>query len=113
MARLDLTRHIERLEAFEDRAGVRLESLSAYVDLDSESPHILRVYGELHAKDGTELPCDVTLVIAAYDDQGRVVGSTTNWYDKKDFFGLDVFEILFLVENESIRKVRIFPKRRD
>ena len=65
MAKKDITRLIERLEAFEERAGVRLEALSAFVykyeDLQGEIEFQVVLRGEIHARNGTQIPSDVLL----------------------------------------------------
>lgn len=113
MTKNDVTRMIERLEALEDRVGVRLDSLSAFFEPRPTGSSYITLHGEIHAADGTELRTDVTLLAAAYDDQDRVVGTSDRWYQKDDFYGLDIFDITISVEAKSLKRIRVFPKRRD
>ena len=88
MATTDATSLIERLEAFEDRMGVRLESVGAKVeDMGGDSVY-LKVSGELHPQSGTELRQDVELVIAAYDTSSKIVGTGSRRFGAEGFFGL-------------------------
>jgi hypothetical protein len=103
---IDLTTNLERLEVFEDRLGVRLEALSCFLD-----EYGLTVNGEAHAVNGTALGQDTSLVVAAYDDAGRIVASTTHDISADDFFGLDTFEIILRVPVNLVTRVRVYPKK--
>jgi hypothetical protein len=109
MADIDVTSRIERLEVFEERLGVTLESLSAFVEDDA--PYYLKVYGELHTRNGTELQGSVDLVVAAYDTSGRIIGTSSHWYSADDFFGLETFEFTVALPLSQVSKVRIYPKK--
>jgi hypothetical protein len=110
---IDITSRIERLEVFEERSGVRLESLSAFVLEFDSLPIYVTVRGELQARDGTELQQDVELVIAAYDSSGRIVDTRTIYYYKKNFFGLETFDepMMIPVPVNQLAKVRVYPKK--
>lgn len=109
MANIDVTSKIERLEVFEERLGVMLESLSAFVD--DVVPYFLWVRGELHTRNGTELQEDVELMVAAYDSSGRVIGTGTRRYLAEDFFGLETFDLGFSLPLSQVSKVRVYPKK--
>jgi hypothetical protein len=106
----DITSKIERLELFEERLGVRLESLSAFLD-PGDPPFALNVYGELHPRDGTELRDNVELVVAVYDRGGRIVGTSSASFDAENFFGLETFQVFFYVPVKDIVRVRVYPKK--
>ena len=107
----DLTRRIERLELFEERLGVRLESLSALIEIDQDPPFALNVYGELHPRDGTELQSDVELIVVAYDQSGRIVGTDSTNFDAENFFGFETFRIWFYLPVNEIVRIRVYPKK--
>ena len=69
MAQIDVTSKIERLEVFEERLGVTLDNLSAFVQGsdDGSGDGFLHVYGELQTRNGTELQKNVELIAAAYE----------------------------------------------
>jgi hypothetical protein len=111
MSKIDITDKIERLEAFEERLGVSLESISVFLDDDKTDSIPLVVCGDLLARNGTEIEESIQLVIAAYDMSGRVVKTDTKYYSATDFFGLETFEINMYLPISSISKIRIYPKK--
>lgn len=110
MAVKDVTQLVERLEAFEDRLGVQLESLSAQLDVINDESVYLWVRGELHPTSGTELGQSVELVVAAYDSASRVVGTSTRYFDASSFFGFEIFEIVVQINVKNLTRIRIHPK---
>lgn len=110
MAEIDLTSKIERVEAFEERVGVRFQGMSAFLDVDDDYVS-LRVHGEIHASSGAELSDDVNVVIAAYDQSDRVVGTETSYYDSESFFGFEAFSETLSLSVKNISKIRIYPKK--
>lgn len=116
--REDQTKKLERLEAFEERLGVRLEALyatisesSGYTVDDAFLPGIC-VTGELHPKDGTTIAQRVKIVADAYDAEGRVIcTSGISCSDPETFFGYETFEVLVGgIPAEQIKKIRVYPK---
>lgn len=91
----DITNLIERLDVFEEKAGIRLEALSASIEIYDSQKGIYRakVLGELHPRDGTELRSDVSVNITAHDGEGRVVSKATHYVSAKGFFGFVPFEV--------------------
>lgn len=83
----DITNLIERLEAFEDRLGVRLESLSAKFEQYDDTGFV-KVLGELHPQSGTTLQKDIELIVAAYDSSSRIVGTGSTYLEASGFFWL-------------------------
>ncbi len=108
MANKDVSHLIERLEAFEDRLGVRLEGL--YAAQNTEYGH-LKVNGELHPREGNELDDDIEIVLTVYDAAGRVVGVTTEYVDSDRFFGFEAFSAS-VRDIDAPVKVRVYPKAR-
>lgn len=113
MAKKDLTKKIERLDAFEERLGVTFKSLSAFMDIDYEDDDYIAVdvRGEIHAASGTKIKNDVTVVIAAYDESDRVIGTSESCYYADDFFGFDTFSESVNVSVKNVAKIRIYPKK--
>lgn len=106
----DVSNLIERLEAFEERVGVRLESLSAQLARSDDHAY-LTVLGEVHPQAGTDLQEDVELVIAVYDSSARVVGTASHSLEASTFFGFETFEIVAEIYVNKVTRVRIYPKR--
>ena len=101
----DVTKTLERLEAFEDRLEVRLESLSALIEHG-----YLNVRGELHLKSGMQLQRNIQLFVAVYDSMSRVVATGETIYLAENFFGFEVFEIPVGVEELNLARICIYPK---
>ena len=112
MADIDVTSRIERLEVFEERLGVTLENLSAFVqDSGADSSTPLVVCGELQPLNGTKLQGNVELVVAAYDSSGRVIGTSSCIYFADEFFGLETFDLIVVLPMNQVSKVRVYPKK--
>ena len=107
----DLTHLVERLEMFEERLGVTLESLFASMDRYG----MIRIAGELHPRTGPTLNQNIAIRASCHDASGRVVG--TNRYGifyKDKLFGLQVFEFVInspSLANVKVAKIRIFPEK--
>lgn len=99
----------ERLEAFEERLGVRIEGLFASI----RSNGYVMVGGEIHSIDGTKLEQNIKLMISAHDSSGRIVGVDETLISAEFFFGFEIFSGRFFVQSESVSKVRIYPRLSD
>ena len=108
MADKDVTNLIERLEAFEDRLGISLEGLFATMDEDGD----LRVNGELHLREGTELDQDVEVVATVYDSSGRVLYTRSDSIYSDSFFAFEPFSFSLYLEGYQPARVRVYPKIR-
>lgn len=114
MAKSDLTKLVEQLADFEERLGVSLQGLSAYVDFgdedDDESDVCVSVCGEIYSKTGKKLKEDVDVNVVVYDSNNRVVGTSNAYFDSEEFYGFEVFEITVYVPVKAISKIRVYPK---
>lgn len=108
MAKQDLTSKIDKLDLFEERAGVRLEAMSALIE--DEGNFWLEVYGEIHAYDGNKLNNDVQLTLSIYDSRGRMIAMDTEKFFAENFFGFEPFEFLNELHTLEISKIRVIPK---
>lgn len=103
----DATHLIERLEAFEERVGVRLEALFAHID----EHNFLRVNGELHPREGATIKQDVVVHVDAYDSSGRLVANGHGFIPDSDkFFGFAAFSALVNLPIRGLSKIRVYPK---
>ena len=107
----DVTSKIERLEVFEERLGVTLESLSAFLQGDGGEGFLLIVRGELQPRNGAELREDVELMIATYDSSGRIIGTNSRTYYAQTFFGLETFDLGVYLPLSQVSKIRVYPKK--
>jgi hypothetical protein len=103
----DVTHLIERLEAFEERVGVRLEALFAHFEVISG---YLTVNGEVHPREGTIIKQNITVHVDAYDSSGRLVAKSHTSLLADDFFGFAAFQELVKLPIYELSKIRVYPK---
>jgi len=106
----DLTHLIERLEAFEERCGVRLEALFVVIHEDG----CMFVNGELHAREGTKLKGSLNLEVVLYDEVGRVLVKKQEHFNGERFFGFEAFSIIvdgWERPNLKVSKIRVYPQQ--
>lgn len=111
----DLTDRIERLEVFEERAGVSFEALYCTIDNNDHWSHgnyHVDFRGELHSSTGTTIQNDISVVLTVYDTAGRVLDTNSEWIDSDTFFGFEVLDMTLRVPpTAQIGRVRVFPKK--
>lgn len=111
MSRKDITSLFQWLDAFEERVGVRIEAVSAFESIDEDGYDVdIKVFGELHSTSGTKLDQDISLELAVYDAEGRVIQTKSEWVDAESFFGFHTFQIRCFVEPGVAKKLRLVPK---
>lgn len=106
-AETDLTNQIERLELFEERCGVRIDGLNAYVRRGGAT---IAIMGEIHARDGAALDHDIVLVAAVYDSLSRVIAREEKSIQAYKFFGFDTFRIIIDFPTQQLTKIRLYPQ---
>jgi hypothetical protein len=103
----DVTHLIERLEAFEERVGVRLEALFANMGQNG----YLTVNGEMHPREGTTITQYIAIHVDAYDSSGRVIAKSDNTSFSPDkFFAFEAFQALVQLPVHQLSKIRVYPK---
>jgi hypothetical protein len=104
-----LLQKIERLEAFEDRMKIRLENISVSIKDDDW----VKFFLEIHPQKGNKLEENMIIECILYDSNGGILDRDNNWLDSEDFFGFEVMEFSFQLDNilDRISKVRIYPKK--
>jgi len=102
----DVTQFIERLEAFEEREGVRLEALFAHIDSDG----YLTVNGEVHPRDGARIWHDIVMHIEVHDHSERAVAQGDVYFPAKQFFGFGVFQLSADLPVRDLLKIRVYPE---
>lgn len=102
-----LLNKIERLEAFEERLGVRFENVTVKVDEDGW----VEVLFELHSNNPT-LEQTIKVECVVYDIDGKILGINYSYAIKDKFFGFEVFLLRFAENNivDKINKLRLYPK---
>jgi hypothetical protein len=105
-----LLNKIERLEAFEERLGVRFENISVKVDSNDS----FYVFFELYSNSGTNLDENIVLIdFVVYDIDGKILKLQTDYASKDKFFGFQIFKFGCYEDSilEKVSKIRIFPKK--
>lgn len=105
----DLTNIIERLDIFEERAGVQFKGLTARLSL-YDSGRYVHVYGELHSRNGEKLEKDVRVNVLLYDSSGCVLTIRDKDFSQSDFFGFEPFDFELGFKIGIPSKIRIFPQ---
>lgn len=111
MSKLDITSKIEQLEAFEERLNAGLKSLAAFLDAEDEDYISVDVFGEIFAIKGAQLSEDISICIAIYDANDRVIGTSSSTIYADDFYGLENFSETIYIPASNISKVRVYPKK--
>lgn len=109
MAQTEITELLERLEAFEDRIGVRLEALYAYYEDRRDEPGRIEIHvlGEIHAREGTQLEKAVSIDLGIYDGAGRLVATTGHGIFADTFFGFETFHLECEVMKDQLARLRL------
>lgn len=105
--------NIEQLEIMEEKFGINLEGLNAQIsfyDSDDNMPDV-NIFGEIHAANGTGIKEDIEIVATAFDQEGKVIGTTTDYIEKDDFFALQSLNITIYDISSKPAKIRIYPKK--
>lgn len=105
--------NLERLEIMEEKFGVVLQGLNAemsYFDDDEYMPN-LNIYGEIHAANGTGIDQDIEIMVTAFDQDGKVIGNSSECIEKDDFFVLQAIDIMISDISSKPAKIRIYPKK--
>jgi hypothetical protein len=117
----DLTHLIERLEAFEEQAGVTLDALFARIAnpcggcfLNGQGQLLpgVEVNGELHPREGLSLNQKMKVFADTYDSSGHLTFSRAVHFFPDVFYGYETFTILTGggAAPAQIAKIRVYPK---
>lgn len=112
MAKTDITNKVQRLEAFEERLGVRLEAISAFESVpdDDDDEVDISIRGELHSTNGTNITDHIDLQASFYDAEGRVIETSSDFIQADSFFGFHTFDLSCYLPAGACAKVRLVPK---
>ena len=113
----EITNLIERLYVFEERLSVKLTALSAWIAPASYRSYQVRITGELHSQNGTNLKQPTRVIVDVYDSSGRILGTNNGEpdflesIDPDSFFGFQTFSIDAEIPIKAVTMVRVYPKR--
>jgi hypothetical protein len=106
----DITDLIERLDALEERNGIRFEALNATFFIAINTCPTVRVCGEIHARDGLEITHRLKVAVTAYDPKGRILDTGQAWIaEPEKFYGFEAF-VICLNTLGQVAKVRVYPQ---
>ena len=111
-SQIDLSDRIERQEAFEERAGISMEALSAFATWDGElsGGWTVTVRGEAHARAENRIPASIRMLAALYDADGRVVRNLDGEIRAEHFFVFEAFELrASWLPQGTYSRVLVFP----
>ena len=108
----DVKRIVERLDAFEEQVGVRLEGVTAFQSKKKHNGEVsVSVRGELHLVKGTSLADDIDVEMIIYDAERRVVAKDNKFIGSKSFIGFQAFQTSCRVAPELVKKIRLVPRK--
>ncbi len=105
----NLLKHIERLEAFEDRLEIYLDKISLKVNEDLS----FKILGEVHSKNGTGIEENFKIYCVLYDTENSILEQQSQYILKSSFFGFQIFELNFFDAGISalVNSLRIYPQK--
>jgi hypothetical protein len=110
---LQIKDNIERLEVMEEKFGITFEGINAIITYNDSSQNQgkwLKIYLEVHSKDGCEIDNDILINAVAFDSEGVILGKTVSKLSKDKFFILDCIEIHMFDLMTIPTKIRIYPQ---
>jgi len=105
--------NIERLEIMEEKFGIILEGLNAQMSFyeDDDTMSDVEIYGEIHAANGSTIDNDIEIVATAFDEDGKVIGTGTEYIEQEDFFALQALSTTISNIISRPVKIRVYPKK--
>ncbi len=99
---------IERIEAFEEKLGIRLENLSASVDYEYNN---VEIFGEINEIDSQPESRDFSIKAIIFSEQGQIMGCDDTYIS--DFEGYDAFKLNVDITKggEKVNRIRVYVKK--
>ena len=101
---------IERLEVFEEKYNVRLESLSAFRTRYENGEYSVEVFGEIYPRTGATIEHDIEIVGSLHDSQGKVIELEDRRISEDGFFGFQAFHFYFSTVIVEPTKIRVYVR---
>ena len=97
------------------KLGAQFASLtvSTYEEPDIDDSAVVSVNGEISSLSGDAIKGELTIHVAVYDQQKRVIGKGSDWIATEVFSGFDVFSIEVCIMPslaDRIGSILIYPK---
>lgn len=100
---------IQRIEALEDKLGIKLSGINVDISEDDESSYTITVMGEILAKSGGSLESSLSIKVSVLDKFGKVIGTGDQWVNNDRFYAIDTLNIMIDTKNKNIETIKIFP----
>lgn len=109
---------IERIEAFEEKLGIRYESISVIVDYYdfNDEPWVVKILGDVIEHENGNLAnfqtWNIETVVNLYDSENRIIASKGSSFQVRDYLGFTTFEVYIdnIASIEEIKRIRIYPR---
>ncbi len=109
MRKKEEIKNIERLEMMEDKLDITLEGIYAEYETIEKDDKYLCVRGEIRAVKELQLQENIEIIVTAYNAEGKVIATGSEFFSAKKFFGLSPFDICVDIIEKPV-KVRVYPK---
>jgi hypothetical protein len=105
-----LKNSVERIEAFEEKLGIKIENVIVKV---SDNFNFIGVLFDLYALNGNSLDSSVYLTSTYYDEDNNLIGISDQIYiNNNDFMGFESCNIYGEVDDANkVKKIRLYPKK--
>ncbi|MDY9924897.1 hypothetical protein [Methanosarcina sp.] len=103
-----LKKSVERIEAFEEKLGIKIENVTIVV---SDSFDYISVFCDIYALNGNNLNSSITLATTFYDEENNILGTPETYIDNDDFMGFESCEISSIIDANEVKKIRLYPKK--
>lgn len=109
---------IERIEAFEEKLGIRYDSISIIVDYYdfNNDPWNIKILGDVIEHENGNLAnfqdWSIETVVNLYDSENRIIGSSDSSFQVRNYLGFTTFEVNFfdIQSIEEIKRIRVYPR---
>lgn len=108
---------VERIEAFEEKLGIRYESISIMVDYYdfNDDPWTVTILGDVIEHENGNLAnfqnWNIETVVNLYDEENRIIASGGSSFQVRDYLGFTTFKVYMEIASiEEVKRIRIYPR---
>ena len=106
-----LNSRIEHFEVLEDKVGILIQNMSVAIEDDKN----LKLNCEVLSSSEKGLLCDISLNVAAYDKNNKIIGFTNDFIYQSDFIGFQIVHFSYFTIDTSIYEINrivFYPNKR-
>jgi len=104
----DLTGLIERMQDFEERLGISLESVYSVYKNHGDVAFLIVNY-DLRSRGGERLLRNICVKLAVYNSAGRLIHEEGRWHSAKAFYGMESQHFEIIMDSPDIARMRLYP----